>query len=1056
MLKVTFENLCPVCKKDLEVDEIEENLCKKENKKISYFSWFKEYEKIEELFKKVINSSPKSIQRAWIKRVAKKESFCVVAPTGIGKTSFGIVTALYFAHAGKKSYIILPTVIMVREVHKKLISYISPEKIVCYHGGLKKEEKKDTIEKIKNGDFSLLITTFQFLAKNFAVLEDKVFDFIFIDDVDSILKASRNVERVLKVIGFEKKGKQWRKRDKQGILVVSTATVKKGKKALLLRDLLGLDVGSSRISVRNVEDIYSMEKKIEKVKEIMKKMGKGGIVYVSTEEEMKNLVKMLSNDYRIGTVTARSKKDFELFKKGELDFLIGTSYYYGTLVRGLDLPEKIRYAIFYGACVFKIHIKNLEDVSDGVIRILFNMFKDDEELKNYVNIKKHRDEIVKRLKEIFKNPPHKNTDLVIKENEIIIPDIRTYLQASGRTSRLTVHGLTKGVSFLLEDNIEILKAFIRRASYYDIEFKQEKDVDFERLKKEIDETRERVIKKIEEEIKPVLFVVESPTKARQIARFFGQPAMRIFKENDEVELIAYEISTDKYIITVTASLGHITDLTTGRGIYGVEKQNGNFIPVYASIKKCKKCGYQYTKDGKCPVCGGESKDSKKRIEILQNLAFETENVIIGTDPDTEGEKIAWDVMMLTTPFAKSIKRAEFHEVTRRAIQDALENLREINENTVKAQIVRRIEDRWFGFKLSEKVQEKFKDKNLSAGRAQTPVLGWIIHRCDEHRKKVKIGIVKELGIIIEKPSAEKIKVKVEKVKEDIEERTPPPPYTTDSMLQDTNTYLKMNTEETMRIAQELFENGFITYHRTDSTRVSERGMHVAKEFLKNGFYAREWKKEGAHECIRPTRPLTRRELARLIYEGVFFTSTPITRKHLALYDLIFRRFMASQAEKAKVKKINYKIKLPDKEIVEERIVSATGKSFELYRFIKVQPELPIGEREVEVIIKKIPRAPLYSQSDVIGLMKEKGIGRPSTYSQILNKLFIRRYIFEKNSKLIASKRGRIVYRYLFKNYAKFVSEDTTRELERIMDMIEEGKEDYSTILEKLYGEISEI
>ncbi len=1054
MIQAIYENLCPVCGRDLTPDEILKNVCFRKNAKLSSFSWMREYEEFVEYFRKFLNSEPKAIQKTWMKRLVSGESFSIVAPTGLGKTSFGVIAASFLAQKRKKCYIVLPTTVLVREVSERLKK--SEPEVVSYHANLSKNEKEEALQRIKNGEFSILVTTSQFLAKNFDVLKDKFFDFIFVDDVDSIFKTSRNVDRILHLLGFRYSRGRWFRGSKRGILVVSTATVKKGRKANLLRELLGIDVGSSRILVRNVEDIYCKEKNLKRLCEIINKMGDGGLIFVSTEKELDELLEELEGKYRIGKVTAKSKKDFDRFKNGELDYLIGTSHYYGTLVRGLDLPEKIRYAVFWGAPVFRIPIGEIENLSDGMLKFLVSLFRDDPRLRDVVYTKRNREEVIEKLKEILEDPQVEIEDLIIKRSEIIIPDLRTYLQASGRTSRLTVYGLTKGASFLLENNIEILKAFVKRATYYDITFKPLEEVNFDKLLEEIAETRSRIAKGMEAEIKPVLFVVESPTKAKQIARFFGQPAARIFKEGDEVELISYEVSTENFILTVTASLGHITDLTTGRGVYGVEKVNSDFVPVYASIKRCEKCGYQYTRDGKCPICGGNPKDSKNRIRILQRLAEEAEHVIIGTDPDTEGEKIAWDIKMLLAPFAKSIKRAEFHEVTKRAVISALKNLREIDENTVKAQIVRRVEDRWLGFRLSEILQKRFRDRNLSAGRAQTPVLGWIIQRCDEHRRKKRIGIIKELGLVIENPKGRFVRLKIEKIGEREEDRIPPPPYTTDTMLEDANRILRLSVTETMKLAQELFENGFITYHRTDSTRVSERGMQVAREFLKENFVGREWKKEGAHECIRPTRPLSKRDLRRLLSEGVFATSQEITVKHLALYDLIFRRFMASQAPRVRLKKAIYRIKTHDSEFTEERVIHAEGKAFELYRFIDIQKELPETERTFRLDIKWVPQVPLFTQSDVIALMKQRGIGRPSTYSQILNKLFLRKYIFEKNQKLIATRRGRIIFWFLYSNYAKFVSEQTTRELEKTMDMVERGEADYMEVLRGLYTELTSI
>ena len=1052
MIEAIYENLCPVCGGDLTSGEIKEKKCRKKGLPLFDPPWREDLETLEELFRKVVGSEPKPVQRAWMKRLLSGDSFSVVAPTGLGKTSFGIVASLFMSSKGRKSYVVLPTSVLVEEIGNKLTRHDS--RTAIYHGRLKKSEKEKTLQRIRDGDFSILVTTAQFLARNFEMLEGKVFDFIFVDDVDSILKASGNVDRILHLLGFQRQKGKWLREGKHGILIVSTATAKKGRKAQLLRELLGIDVGSSRFLLRNVEDIYLPERNLERLSSILKSMGTGGLIFAPSEEESETIRNELGAEYRIGLATSRSRKDFERFKEGELDILVGTSHYYGVLVRGLDLPERIRYAVFYGAPSIRIALRDLENLPDGMLKLLFFALRADPILREVVNPLKEREKVLKRIAEIMENPEGQAEDFVLRKGEILFPDLRTYLQASGRTSRLTVWGLTKGASFLLEEDRMLLNAFIKRASYYDVDFRPFHDVNLEGLRMELEESRKKIKLRERKDILPVLFVVESPTKARQIARFFGQPATRVFRDEEGVGLVAYEVPTENFVLTVTASLGHITDLTTGRGIYGVEKSNGTFVPVYNSIKKCKRCGYQYTRDGKCPLCGGDPLDSRERIKLLRKLALEAEHVIVGTDPDREGEKIAWDVLMMLSPYVRTARRAEFHEVTKKAIQSALRELRELEEKTVEAQIARRVEDRWFGFRLSEILQKRFRDRNLSAGRAQTPVLGWIIERCDEHRKRVKIGTLRELGLTIENPPYEKVRVKIEKVEEKTEERTPPPPFTTDTLLEDANRFLKLSADEAMRIAQELFENGLITYHRTDSTRVSDRGIQVAREFLGDKFHRREWKGEGAHECIRPTRPIDRERLLRLVLENVIHTSTPITRKHLALYDLIFRRFMASQAESAVVRKVSYSLKLPDRELTVERIVEARGRSFELYKFLKVEKGLPIGEAEHELQIRFVPKAPLYTQSDVIRLMKEKGIGRPSTYSQILNKLFARKYIFEKNGRLIATRRGRIIYHYLRTNYSKYVSEETTRELEKVMDSIEKGERELQGVLHELYADLT--
>ena len=1072
MIPVKYANLCSVCHKDVTWEELEKGYCKL--KKLHQCSSFldKIYKEFEEFFKKIIGE-PRSIQKFWARRVLSFESFAAVAPTGIGKTSFGSAMALFLALKKRKSYIILPTTLLVEQVVENLRNYCEKAGIDCglneekditvayYHGKLK--EKDRFFEILEKNAFDILVTTTQFLPRYFEKLSGKTFNFIFVDDVDAVLKASRNVDRILKLLGFRYKNGKWEGKPK-GVLMVSTATAKKGQKVRLFRELLNFDVGTSTHAVRNIEDVYVERADVEIVKEILRKMGTGGLIYARSSEEAEELYNSLKDEFKVGLVTAQRKKDFVLFERGEIDYLIGTAYYYGTLVRGLDLPERIRFAVFFKAPVFRVRIEDIDTISPGMVRVIALIFKEDERIKKFIPYlpkitegTKEFEELKGVLKEVIAERKKEVKDFVLREGEVVFPDVRTYIQGSGRTSRLFAGGITKGASFLLEDDEDVLKAFIERARYFDVEFKRIEEVDFESLIREINESRERFRKRAEfrDVIKPTLFIVESPTKARQISRFFGQPSVKVIGDENDVHIIAYEVPTPERILIVTASLGHVTDLITNRAFHGVEV-DGLFVPIYASIKRCRDCGYQFTEEREnCPKCESSNiDDSKKRIEALRRLAKETGEVIIGTDPDSEGEKIAWDIKNLLSGCA-IIKRAEFHEVTRRAVTEALANLRDVDENLVKAQIVRRVEDRWIGFILSQKLWEVFKNRNLSAGRAQTPVLGWIIQRAEENRKKKTVAFVKELGLSLEGIAKKELELEIELIEKKEEERVPLPPYTTDSMLRDANAILKMSAKDAMQIAQELFEHGLITYHRTDSTRVSEVGLRIAKEYLGEDFTPREWFAEGAHECIRPTRAVDRDTLQRLISEGIIVVEN-FTWRHFALYDLIFRRFMASQCKPYKVTVAKYKIKADGKEFEEERIVKAEGKAYELYKSVWVRNELPTGKLKVEAEIRRIPAAPLYTQSDVVALMKERRIGRPSTYATIVDKLFQRNYIIERGGKLVPTKLGYSVYEYLINNYRSFVSEERTRLLEEMMDKVEKGEADYFETLKEMYREIRQI
>jgi len=387
-------------------------------------------------------------------------------------------------------------------------------------------------------------------------------------------------------------------------------------------------------------------------------------------------------------------------------------------------------------------------------------------------------------------------------------------------------------------------------------------------------------------------------------------------------------------------------------------------------------------------------------------------------------------------------------------------------------LLRRVSDRWIGFSLSEDLQRKFRNTNLSAGRVQTPVLGWIIEREEERKKKVfriRMGfnsgeesfvvedrnLVEELKKLFED---ERLKVEVSLLGEKQDSVAPPPPYITSDLLRDANIFLKLDSTQAMELTQELFERGFITYHRTDSRYVSDAGRGVAREYLfKKGmgefFYARSWGEKGTHECIRPTRPLDQNELLEHSY---LLDEKPLSRKHLALYNLIFKRFVASQMKPAFVRKAEYKVGVSGlnmwghKEIVSEIIDRG---------YLVVLPNLqekritPGTFKVLSLLVRRVSKEQPFTEGSLIEEMKKRGLGRPSTYALILRTLKERGYVVSKNGLLFPTHKGFTVYQYLSRLHRDLVSEDFTRVLEEQMDMIEEGKADYQMILKELFERI---
>jgi reverse gyrase len=540
---------------------------------------------------------------------------------------------------------------------------------------------------------------------------------------------------------------------------------------------------------------------------------------------------------------------------------------------------------------------------------------------------------------------------------------------------------------------------------------------------------------------------------------------------------------------VTASLGHIYELPTSLqrvdagqrevvarwfggfkhdgydgGEYAVLVKEGGFVPVYNKIWRCR--GGVYVDDADVPP-------DCRPLDVLaaiRNIAVEVDSVLIGTDPDSEGEKIAFDLYLGLRPYVSDIRRVEFHEVTRRAILNALASPRAVNYSLVMGQIVRRVEDRWLGFGLSKILQSRYQNPNLSAGRVQTPVLGWVVKTYEESLRNrvynvdlqlddldLRLQVPGEVLQVLRKKKRVAVKL-LERVERSV---NPPPPYTTDELLRDAVNKLGLSADSAMRLAQDLFESGLITYHRTDSTRVSAAGIaiareYVAKRFGEEAFRPRAWGEaaEGAHEAIRPTRPIDVEELRGLVNAGVLQLAIRPTRSHYQLYDLIFRRFMASQMEPSVVEVARYAVEIDGHVLQLERTVNVKRQGFQvLYQLVPVEPELPTGTLDVVVRRYRVIRR-ILSQADVLALMRQRGIGRPSTYARILQVLARRYYVYVagRNKLMVPTKRGIEVYRFLESNFGELVSEERTRLIEQHMDAIEVGKASFEEVLNELFHE----
>ncbi len=1075
-------------------------------------------------FEAHMKSSPWGLQTAWAKRVFLGRSFALLAPTGVGKTSFGVSIASFFSLKDFRSYIIAPTIILVKQITDKLLHFgVKEEEILSFGEEDSRSELKVKRDRLKSGDFRILVSTSMFLYRNYNDIPPG-FDFVFVDDVDSFLKTARNIDKALIILGFDSKDvqetlqyilfkrkpkktsedfeklREWEEkikdisRKRRGVLVVSSATSSpKSFRVELFRELLGFEVGTPTFYLRNVEDLYdrSGEKSLF---EWIKTLGKGGLVFLSADQG-KERVKEVVGELESKGIRAVSYEDIDDlairdFEDGKIDIFVGIASYRNPLSRGVDLPHAIRYAIFLGVPKIVISLKietnpthllwALSSIRKHLARTnpaklkTIDIFMQRLKRLEDINLKKLpenslvrsrfeslRREVLELLNsadvvEFMKGSPEINLRQTPEGLEMIVSDATGYLQASGRTSRMYGGGITKGLSLILVDDEAAFSHLVKKVKWFndEIEFKDVSNVDLHSILETIDRDRQtlkaykegKISIEKKDLLKPVLIIVESPNKARTIARFFGKPIRRKVGAHDLLETSV----DDKYLV-ITASLGHVLDLNKEVGYHGTLLED-KVVPVYEPV---------------------EGKD--EIISSIRKMAMECEEVLVATDPDTEGEKIAWDLYGLLKSFAPKIRRMEFHEVTRKAILNGLRNPRDLNLDLVKAQILRRISDRWVGFEFSEYIQRRFGKKSLSAGRVQTPILGWIIEREKKYyRKLYKVEIYAGAGerklkvdfTFSDEDEAREFfenleTLEISKIEDKIVEANPLPPYRTDTMLQDASNKLKFSLPKTMELAQDLFEMGYITYHRTDSVRVSDAGIKIAREIIeedfgKEYFVQRSWGEGGAHECIRPARALDPEDLKSLVFSG---ETEYLNYDHLALYEMIFKRFIASEMRPLKVREQHVEVKALNLKQEIKLKVEVLEDGWNKVIPLHLDPEPPSSINVTRTKrFRTVPEAYPYTQGELVSEMKEKGIGRPSTYATIIEKLFERSYVVERNGFLLPTHLGKRVYAFLNskEKIRAFVSEEFTRILEKLMDEVEEGKKDHQEILLDILDKMREI
>jgi len=580
-----------------------------------------------------------------------------------------------------------------------------------------------------------------------------------------------------------------------------------------------------------------------------------------------------------------------------------------------------------------------------------------------------------------------------------------------------------------------------------------------------------------------LIIVESPTKARTFNYILKSSAS----------------ATDKNNYFVFATMGHIRDLPKSK--IAIDYEN-DFKPDLEPIL-----------------------NKEKIIAQLKKLAEENQEIILATDLDREGEAISYHIAYIlgyinenwpNIGFKKgvSLKRIVFHEITSKALTEALANPETLRLDLVKAQFARRILDRIVGYELSPLLWKKTGKNWLSAGRVQTVALRLIVEREKEikafkneeyyqiygefeagHPKGVQIkakliskdsllyeqkytlklfaGEYQYIKTTINKENVESIKedclndkFKVLDVKESINPRYPMPPYTTSLLQQDAYYKHGFSSKQTMRLAQDLYERGLITYHRTDSFNLSARFVFPAKEYIEKkfgkeyalekprGFRTRSRSAQEAHEAIRPTKLLE----VKAAFKGK--KESKLTINHQRLYTLIFNRAIATQMKEAQIKTVKTEI-LSDKNYFfesEQQQVIFDGflKVFDPYyvtnhqTIIKLEKGMEIGIKMLEEKALSSKAPPRYNEASLIRTLEEKGIGRPSTYAMIISLIQMKNYTEKDGRYFIPTSIGTSICDYLSSSFPTIFDLSYTANLEDGLDRIANKEEDYIKLLRDFY------
>jgi len=564
----------------------------------------------------------------------------------------------------------------------------------------------------------------------------------------------------------------------------------------------------------------------------------------------------------------------------------------------------------------------------------------------------------------------------------------------------------------------------------------------------------------------ILVIVESPAKSKTIKKILG----------------------DSY--TIEASYGHIRDLPPK--VMGFDVQN-DFEPTFVVIP-----------------------EKQKVVTRLNEVAKKCDKIYLASDPDREGEAIAWHVReVLKVPDSK-IHRIVFNEITPKAVKHAVENPRSIDMALVKAQQTRQILDKLVGFKISPVLWEKLRNYKLSAGRVQSVALRMICEREDEIEaftpveywsimaeldqkgvaieaelskykdKKIEINNEAEAQKIVDFLGDKKTKYEVSKITNRESVRKPTAPFITSTLQREASSKLGYGVSKTMQVAQKLYEGmelgtegavGLITYMRTDSVRISDDATQAAKEFITANYgekyypsepnnYVKAGKKnvQDAHEAIRPSYPDKTPESVKKY----------LTNEQYRLYKLIWDRFMSSQMANANIANTSVDISAGDYTLKVGASKILFDGFLKVYSEEKEENDIEDGEENLDK--KKIPDfnkgdvlkckkinpkqhftqpPPRFSEASLVKALEENGIGRPSTYAAIITKIQTRKYVDKIEKALVPTLLGRTVSKQLVQHFTDVMNYKFTAGMEDKLDAIAEKKVVWNTVLKEFYAPFME-